>query len=66
MTKGDQISLFFDMEGCSLGNMDMELIKYLIGLFKEYYPYFLNYIIIFDMAWVLSGNLVETGRTQPG
>lgn len=54
MTKGDQISLFFDMEGCSLSNMDMELIKYLIGLFKEYYPYFLNYIIIFDMAWVLS------------
>ncbi|KAH1002437.1 hypothetical protein HUJ04_008524 [Dendroctonus ponderosae] len=54
MTKGDIISIFFDMEGCGLGNMDMELIKYLIGLFKEYYPFFLNYIIIYEMAWILS------------
>lgn len=54
MVEGQEISLFFDMEGCGLTNMDMDLIKYLIGLFKEYYPYFLNYIIIFEMAWVLS------------
>ncbi|KAJ8962975.1 hypothetical protein NQ314_005692 [Rhamnusium bicolor] len=39
-TKGKQITIFFDMEGCGLGNMDMDFIKYLIGLFKEYYPFF--------------------------
>lgn len=60
MTKGDFISIFFDMEGCGLVNMDMELIKYLIGLFKDYYPFFLNYIIIYEMAWILSGNLFNT------
>lgn len=54
LSKGDQISIFFDMEGCGLSNMDMDFVKYLIGLFKEYYPYFLNYIIIYEMAWVLS------------
>nr|CAI5867080.1 unnamed protein product [Callosobruchus analis] len=54
MVNGKMITLFFDMEGCGLSNMDMELIKYLIGLFKEYYPYFLNYILIFEMPWVLS------------
>ncbi|KAL1517251.1 hypothetical protein ABEB36_001038 [Hypothenemus hampei] len=54
MTQGDTISVFFDMDGCGLGNMDLDLIKYLIGLFKDYYPYFLNYIIIYEMAWVLS------------
>ncbi|XP_060534835.1 motile sperm domain-containing protein 2-like isoform X2 [Cylas formicarius] len=52
--KGEPISIFFDMDGCGLSNMDMEFIKYLIGLFKEYYPYFLSYILIFEMAWVLS------------
>lgn len=43
------------MDGAGLSNMDMEYTKYLIGLFKNYYPYFLNYILIFEMAWVLNG-----------
>ncbi|XP_013189019.2 motile sperm domain-containing protein 2-like [Amyelois transitella] len=51
---GKCVTLFFDMEGCGLGNMDMELIKYLISMFKLYYPLFLNYIVIYQMPWVLS------------
>lgn len=34
--------------------MDMELTKYFIHLFKDYYPNFLNYIIILEMPWVLN------------
>ncbi|XP_044270379.1 motile sperm domain-containing protein 2-like [Tribolium madens] len=52
--KGKPITLFFDMEGCGLANMDLEFTKYLIGLFKQYYPYFLNYILIFEMPWILN------------
>ena len=52
---GEMISLFFDMEGAVMANMDMDYTKYIISLFKNYYPYFLNYIIIFEMAWVLNG-----------
>ncbi|KAM3955239.1 motile sperm domain-containing protein 2 [Aphomia sociella] len=51
---GKKVTLFFDMDGCGLSNMDMELIKYLIGMFKLYYPMFLNYIVIYQMPWVLS------------
>ncbi|XP_075989747.1 motile sperm domain-containing protein 2-like [Anticarsia gemmatalis] len=51
---GKRITMFFDMDGSGLGNMDMELVKYLITLFKLYYPYFLNYIVIYQMPWVLS------------
>ncbi|EFN78120.1 motile sperm domain-containing protein 2 [Harpegnathos saltator] len=51
---GNQISIFFDMAETGLSNMDMEFTKYLIGLFKSYYPNFLNYIIIFEMPWVLN------------
>ncbi|CAH0602340.1 unnamed protein product [Chrysodeixis includens] len=50
---GQKITMFFDMDGSGLGNMDMELVKYLITLFKLYYPYFLNYIVIYHMPWVL-------------
>lgn len=52
---GKQFTLFFDMDQCGLSNMDMEFIQYLIGLCKNYYPYSLNYILIFEMAWILSG-----------
>lgn len=51
---GNKITMFFDMDGAGLSNMDMELIKYLITLFKQYYPNFLNYIVIFNMPWVLN------------
>lgn len=51
---GRKITIFFDMDGCGLSNMDMELIKYLISLFKYYYPFFLNYIVIYQMPWVLT------------
>ncbi|XP_017893126.1 motile sperm domain-containing protein 2 isoform X2 [Ceratina calcarata] len=53
-TNGNQISLFFDMSESGLSNMDMEFIRYLIGLCKNYYPNFLNYIIIFEMPWILN------------
>lgn len=51
---GMPISLFFDLDDCGLSNMDMELIKYLILLMKNYYPAFLQYILIFQMPWVLT------------
>ncbi|KAE9545090.1 hypothetical protein AGLY_000633 [Aphis glycines] len=54
LTNGDQITIFFDMMGSGLSNLDMEFTNYLINLLKMYYPAFLNYIIIFEMPWVLN------------
>ncbi|XP_075228538.1 motile sperm domain-containing protein 2-like [Lycorma delicatula] len=48
------ITIFFDMQDTGLSNMDLEYTKYLIGLCKSYYPNFLNYILIFEMPWVLN------------
>lgn len=54
-TNGDQITIFFDMMETGLANMDMEFTKYLISLNKLYYPSFVNYILIYEMPWVLNG-----------
>lgn len=54
LNKGDKITIFFDMAESGLANMDMEYTKYLIGLCKQYYPVFLNYILIFEMPWVMN------------
>ena len=53
--KGEKISIFFEMTSAGLSNLDMEFVQYLISLFRDYYPFFLNYIIIFEMAWILNG-----------
>ncbi|XP_043248458.1 motile sperm domain-containing protein 2-like [Colletes gigas] len=54
VNNNNQISLFFDMTDTGILNMDMEFTKYLIGLCKNYYPNFLNYIIICEMPWILN------------
>lgn len=51
---GDMLTLVFDCADCSLKNMDMDLIQYMINVFKEYYPWNLNYILVFEMPWVLN------------
>lgn len=50
-----KMTLFFDMDGTGLSNMDLEFIKMIIETFKQYYPNCLNYILVFEMAWVLNG-----------
>lgn len=50
------------MIDAGLSNMDMDLTKYLIGLFKNYYPNFLNYILILEMHWALNAafNIIKS------
>lgn len=48
------VTIVFDCAGCGLKNMDMEYIKYMIDVLKDYYPYNLNYILVIDMPWVLN------------
>lgn len=55
---GKGITIFFDLEGCGLSNLDLDLTRYLISLFKQYYPHFLNYILIYEMAWILNGKCI--------
>jgi len=52
--KGEQITVMFDCKGAGLKNMDMEFTQFLIGCMKEYYPDPLNYILVFEMPWVLN------------
>lgn len=54
-TNFDKITLFFDMQGAGISNMDLEFVKKIIETFKLYYPCAINYIVIFEMAWVLNG-----------
>ena len=53
------VTIVFDCQGCGLKNMDMEFIRYMIDVLKDYFPQVLNYILVLDMPWVLNGNLFQ-------
>lgn len=40
------VTIVFDCAGCGLKNMDMEFIRYMIDVLKDYYPWNLNYILV--------------------
>lgn len=51
----EQITAFFDMEDSGMSNMDLDYTRYIINLFKHYYPNSLNYILVYELPWVLTG-----------
>lgn len=51
----DQCSIFFDLAGTGLSNMDIDHTKSIINILKFYYPNNLNYIFIYELPWILNG-----------
>ncbi|ELU15569.1 hypothetical protein CAPTEDRAFT_76081, partial [Capitella teleta] len=51
---GVKIVPLFDMTDAGIGNMDIELIKFQIACFASYYPGLLDYMLIYEMPWVLN------------
>lgn len=50
----DEITIVFDCRNAGLKNMDMEFMQFIIGMLKDYYPWMVNYILVFEMPWVLN------------
>ena len=55
--RGKRISIILDMGNAGLSNVDIPFIGFLINLFKLYYPDMLNSIIVFEMPWIMNGEL---------
>ncbi|XP_023037517.1 motile sperm domain-containing protein 2 isoform X1 [Drosophila willistoni] len=49
-----QLTIFFDMSGTGLATMDLDFVKRIVETFKMYYPNTLNYILVYELAWVLN------------
>lgn len=52
---GDQATIVLDMYNSSLKNLDMEYTQYMINTLKSYYPNSVNYILVYDAAWIMNG-----------
>ncbi|CAN7998704.1 unnamed protein product, partial [Ixodes hexagonus] len=49
-----RITFILDCNGSGYANLDMDLISFLISLFKEYYPWALGFIMVYDMPWLFN------------
>ncbi|XP_043071478.1 motile sperm domain-containing protein 2 isoform X2 [Drosophila grimshawi] len=49
-----QLTLVFDMAGTGLATMDVDFVRRVVETFKLYYPNSLNYILVFELAWILN------------
>ncbi|XP_037722649.1 motile sperm domain-containing protein 2 [Drosophila subpulchrella] len=52
--KVEQVTLFMDMTGSGLSNLDLDFIKSIIGVFETKYPYILNYILVHELPFLLN------------
>jgi hypothetical protein len=51
------MTLVLDMQGAGLKNFDMEFTRMMISIFKNYYPNSMNYMLVFEMPILMSGNI---------
>ena len=48
------MSLFMDCSEAGYSNMDMDLVKFIISLFRQFYPLKLGSIYVYEMPWVMN------------
>lgn len=56
----DLISLFFDLADTGMANLDLDHTKQIVNILKYYYPNALNYIFIYELPWILTGECSTT------
>lgn len=67
----DLISMFFDLADTGMANLDLDHTKQIVNILKYYYPNPLNYIFIYELPWILTGECLTTtlhprcGRLNP-
>ncbi|XP_063695868.1 motile sperm domain-containing protein 2-like [Culicoides brevitarsis] len=61
----DLITPVFDMTDCGMSNIDLPYTQYIINTFKSYYPAQINYIIIYDAAWILNATFQIIKKLLP-
>ena len=49
------MTVVFDCAGSGIKNLDMDNMQFMINSFKEDYPWCLNYILVYEMPWIMNG-----------
>ena len=58
------MTLVFDCAGSGVKNIDLDNMQFMINSFKDDYPWCLNYILVYEMPWVMNGEQMRI-RAHP-
>ncbi|XP_035785491.1 motile sperm domain-containing protein 2-like [Anopheles albimanus] len=61
----DLVTIVFDLTDAGLSNVDMDYTKYIINTLKNYYPCSVNYILIYDLPWILNATFQIIKKLLP-
>lgn len=50
------------MMDTGLSNIDLEYTKTIVNTFKLYYPNSLNWILVYEMPWIMNGKSQDVSR----
>ena len=53
----DSVTLFFDLANCGLKHLDLDYTVNVVNILKAYYPYSVNYILVYEMPWMFAGKI---------
>ena len=54
LTKGQGFGLVFDLTGAGYSNLDLPFLSFLIQFGRNHFPGSLNFIIVYNLPWILS------------
>ncbi|KAI6662017.1 Motile sperm domain-containing protein 2 isoform X1 [Oopsacas minuta] len=56
-----RITFFIDSTGAGISNIDLDFLRFLMDLFQIYFPLRLNWVLVYNMPWVLNAtwNIVK-------
>ena len=56
------MTVVFDCAGSGVKNIDLDNMQFMINSFKEDYPWCLNYILVYEMPWVMNGTVIPPNQ----
>ena len=51
----EEVTVVVDMEGCGPANIDVEYFRFLVDIFRDYYPGVLGLMLLLEKPWFSSG-----------
>ncbi|KAK7496486.1 hypothetical protein BaRGS_00012138 [Batillaria attramentaria] len=62
----ERVVCLFDMSDAGLSNLDMDLIRFILTCFKQYYPTLLEKLLIYEMPWIFNAawKVIKTWLSQ--
>lgn len=50
----NKLTIIFDCSNMGLSNVDIDMMMFMMSLFRNYYPMFIHKILIHQLSWVLN------------